>query len=97
MSYRMYLVRSLGTLEHVWRLRGLHTGGSGSQTGSGQTYLSPRVLGFQVGDRRAGPRIRGYLRWRGELVGVRHLLEMAATPLATIIRASGPTPPYGKP
>ena len=31
----------------------LHTGGSGSQTGSGQTYLSPRVLGFQVGDRRA--------------------------------------------
>ena len=38
---------------NVWRLRGLHTGGSGSQTGSGQTYLSPRVLGFQVGDMMA--------------------------------------------
>ena len=28
----------------------LHTGGSGSQNVRGQTYMSPRVLGFQVGD-----------------------------------------------
>ena len=29
--------------------------GSGSQNVRGQTYLSPRVLGFQVGDIGPGP------------------------------------------
>ena len=53
MSYRMYLVRSLGTLCVATAGPPLHTGGSGSLTVRGQTYLSPRVLGFQVGDRRA--------------------------------------------
>ena len=37
-----------------WRIpRRQYTGGSGSLTVRGQTYMSPRVLGFQVGDRRA--------------------------------------------
>ena len=33
--------------------------------------------GSAIGDRRGrgGPRIRGYLRWRGELVGVRHHVD----------------------
>ena len=34
-------------------MRGLHTGGSGSLAVWESTSLSPRVLGFQVGDRRA--------------------------------------------
>ena len=58
----------------MWRLRGLHTGGSGSQTGSGQTYLSPRVLGFQVGDRRARRVVLGTY----DVIGTCTLDEMVA-------------------
>ena len=44
---------SLKVWRSPWRE---HTGGSGSLAVWESTSLSPRVLGFQVGDRRACPR-----------------------------------------